>query len=220
MEAQRKKLIERLVHEGYLKSAAAIRAFEDVPRNRFLPDKVRSSAYLDTPLPIGYRQTISAPHMVAMMSEALDLHIGQRVLEVGAGSGYHAAIISEMVAPEHTNAPGHVYTLELVPELASFARGNLQATGYGNRTSVIHGDGSIGYDAEAPYDRILVTAAAPKIPDALLAQLKPGGVLLIPVGHRYSYQDLLKISKGTDGSIVRQSLGGVVFVPLRGENGW
>jgi protein-L-isoaspartate(D-aspartate) O-methyltransferase len=220
METQRKKLVERLVHEGYLKSPAAISAFEIVPRNRFLPDAVRSNAYRDTPLPIGYRQTISAPHMVAMMVEALDLHVGQRVLEVGAGSGYHAAILAEMIAPVHATAPGHVYTLELVPELASFARDNLQAAGYGDATSVIHGDGSVGYEAEAPYDRILVTAAAPKVPTALPAQLKPGGILLLPVGRRYSYQDLLKISKGLDGSLVRESLGGVVFVPLRGEDGW
>jgi protein-L-isoaspartate(D-aspartate) O-methyltransferase len=220
MDTQRKVLIERLVHDGYLRSAAVIRAFEAVPRNRFLPDAVRSNAYLDTPQPIGYRQTISAPHMVAMMAEVLDLRIGQKVLEVGAGSGYHAAILSEMVAPEHANAPGHIYTLELVPELALFAQDNLQATGYGDNTSVIHGDGSIGYEAEAPYDRILVTAAAPKVPTALLAQLKPGGILLIPVGRLYSYQNLLKISKEFDGSLVRESLGGVVFVPLRGEDGW
>lgn len=220
MEAQRTRLIERLIREGYLASTAAIRAFKRVPRNRFLPDAVRSNAYLDAPLPIGYRQTISAPHMVAMMAEALDLHVGLRVLEVGAGSGYHAAILAEMVAPEHATAPGHVYTLELVPELASFARDNLRATGYGGTTSVIHSDGSVGYETEAPYDRILVTAAAPRVPAALLAQLKPGGILLIPVGHRYSYQELLKISKEVDGPLVRESLGGVVFVPLRGEDGW
>jgi len=155
------------------------------------------------------------------MNEALELEVGHRVLEVGAGSGWHAATVAEIVAP--TGAPvedwGHVYTLEIVSDLAEFARKNVERAGYGDRVTVICGDGSEGYQKEAPYDRILVTAAAPRIPRPLTEQLKGGGVLVIPVGGIYLYQTLVRVRK-TDERIAEENLGGVAFVPLVGKHGY
>lgn len=153
--------------------------------------------------------------MVAIMNEALILESGLSVLEIGAGSGYHAAIISEQVRPG-----GRVYTVERVPKLLELARKNLERAGYTDRVTIVEGDGSLGYSDRAPYDRILVTAAAPKVPKPLVDQLKPGGILLIPVGGRLFPQELLRIEKSLDGKIKRTSLGGVAFVPLIGEEGF
>jgi len=159
--------------------------------------------------------------MVSIMDEALELEVGHRVLEIGAGSGWHASTIAEIVAP--TNTPkkrwGHVYTVEVVPELAEVARKNIERAGYGNRVTVICGDGSEGYTEEAPYDRVLVTAAAPDVPKPLVEQLKTGGVLVIPVGGVYLYQTLVRIRK-KDNRIVEEKLGGVAFVPLVGKHGY
>lgn len=159
--------------------------------------------------------------MVCIMDEALELEVGHRVLEVGAGSGWHASTIAEIVAP--TDAPkkewGHVYTVEIVPELAEFARKNIEKAGYGDRITVIHGDGSLGYPEKAPYDRILVTAAAPDVPKPLIEQLKTGGILVIPVGGIYLYQTLVRVRK-RDEKITEENLGGVAFVPLTGEHGY
>jgi len=155
------------------------------------------------------------------MNEALELEVGHNVLEVGAGSGWHASTIAEIVAP--TNTPkerwGHVYTIEIVPELADFARKNIEKAGYGDRITVVCGDGSRGYPERAPYDRILVTAAAPSVPQPLVEQLKAGGVLVIPVGGIYLYQTLVRVRK-RDGRIVEENLGGVAFVPLVGKYGY
>ncbi len=153
--------------------------------------------------------------MVAIMNEALELKPGLRVLEVGAGSGYHAATIAEQVGPE-----GHVFTIEVVMELVSFARENLERAGYGDQVTLVHGDGSLGYKDRAPYDRILVTAAAPNIPKPLQEQLQPGGILLVPVGGRLFPQELVKVEKALDVSIRKRSLGGVAFVPLIGKEGF
>lgn len=159
--------------------------------------------------------------MVAIMDEALELEVGQKVLEVGAGSGWHASTVAEIVAP--TEVPnkkwGHVYTVEIVPELAKFARENIENTGYGDRVTVICGDGSLGYSEKAPYDRVLVTAAAPSIPPPLTEQLKSRGVLVIPVGGIYLYQTLVRVRK-TNGKLVEENLGGVAFVPLVGKHGY
>ncbi len=155
------------------------------------------------------------------MDEALELEVGHKVLEIGAGSGWHASTVAEVVAP--TDSPkegwGHVYTVEIVPELAEFARKNLEKSGYRDRVTVICGDGSEGYSMEAPYDRVLVTAAAPDIPKLLLEQLKAGGVLVIPVGGIYLYQNLVRVRK-VDRKFVRENLGGVAFVPLTGKYGY
>ena len=215
----REQAVDRLITAGYLSSHAVIRAMRTVPREAFLPASLRTSAYVDTPLPIGHQQTISALHMVAMMAEALNLEKGQEVLEIGCGSGYHAAVVAEVVAQRTGKRRGHVYSIEFVPELARSARDKLQRAGYEEWVTVIQGDGSIGYAEHAPYDRILVTAAAPSIPRPLIEQLKDGGVLVIPVGDRYYFQELVRIKKA-GGQLVRESLGGVAFVPLRGEHGW
>jgi len=159
--------------------------------------------------------------MVAIMNEALELEVGHKVLEVGAGSGWHAATVAEIVAP--SDAPreewGHVWTIEIVPELAMMAKRNIEANGFSDRVTVLHGDGSLGYPPEAPYDRILVTAAAPEVPRPLVEQLKEGGILLIPVGGLHFFQELLRIRK--EGGRTRvEYLGGVAFVPLRGKYGF
>jgi protein-L-isoaspartate(D-aspartate) O-methyltransferase len=153
--------------------------------------------------------------MVAIMNEALELRIGDKVLEVGAGSGYHAATIAEQIGPH-----GHVYTVELVPELVRVARSNLEKAGYSLRVTLVEGDGSLGYPDRAPYDRIVVTAAAPKVPQTLASQLQPGGILIIPVGGRMFPQELVKVRKDEKGRIERTSLGGVAFVPLIGKEGF
>ncbi len=154
-------------------------------------------------------------YMVAIMNEALELRIGNKVLEVGAGSGYHAATIAEQIGPQ-----GRVYTLELVPDLVKVARSNLEKAGYSDRVTLVQGDGSLGYPDRAPYDRIVVTAAAPKIPQPLVGQLQSGGILVIPVGGRLFPQELVKVRKDEKGRLERTSLGGVAFVPLIGKEGF
>ena len=158
--------------------------------------------------------------MVSIMNEALELEVGQKVLEVGAGSGWHACTVAEIVAPSNMSKEewGHVYTIEILPSLAEFAKRNIAKAGYEDRVTVICKDGSEGYEEEAPYDRILVTAAAPSIPEPLKRQLKPGGVMVIPVGEVGFYQVLMRVRK-IDGKIVEENLGGVAFVPLVGKYG-
>lgn len=219
---EKERLIQELKAIGAIRSKPVEEAFRRVSRELFLPEHLRMYAYVDTPLPIGSGQTISAPHMVCLMNEELRLEVGHKVLEVGAGSGYHACTIAEIVAPSDIDRSlwGHVWTLEIIKELADYARRNVEKAGYGDRVTVIHGDGSKGLPENAPYDRILVTAAAPDIPQPLIDQLKPGGILLIPIGRPYSTQVLVKIEKKIDGKITRRSLLNVIFVPLRGEYGW
>jgi len=153
--------------------------------------------------------------MVAIMDEALELRQGMKVLEVGAGSGYHAATIAEIVGDT-----GHVFTVEFVDKLVAIARNNLSRAGYVNHVTIVQGDGSLGYAERAPYDRILVTAAAPKIPPPLLEQLKLDGILVMPVGGRMFPQELVRVRKKPNGALERDSLGGVAFVPLVGKFGF
>jgi len=220
LEKDKETLISYYKKTGILRSPEVERAFRKVPREEFVPSGYREMAYVDRPLPIGYGQTISAPHMVVMMCEALELKPGHKVLEVGTGSGYHAAVVAEIVAPEGVEKPGRVVTVERIPELVEYARRNLERTGYLDRVKVVCGDGSKGYPEEAPYDRILVTAAAPRVPKPLVEQLEVGGILVIPVGSLYLYQDLLKVKKLPDGEVTVENLGGVAFVPLVGKYGW
>jgi len=182
---------------------------------------MQSYSTADTPLPIGFGQTISAPHMVSIMNEASLLEVGHKVLEVGAGSGWHAATIAEIVAPSGSPRSewGHVYTVEIVQELAENARKNILKAGYGDRVTIACMDGSKGYPEKAPYDRIIVTAAAPDIPKPLIEQLKPNGIMLIPVGSPHLFQSLFRITKGTNEKIKEENLGGVAFVPLTGQYG-
>jgi protein-L-isoaspartate(D-aspartate) O-methyltransferase len=159
--------------------------------------------------------------MVSIMNEALELEVGQKVLEVGAGSGWHSATIAEIVAPSGTPRSGWgcVYTVEIVQALAEKARKAIMNTGYGDRVKIINADGSKGYPEKAPYDRVVVTAAAPNLPEPLITQLKPNGIMLVPVGSVSLFQNLLKIIKKPDGKIEQENLGGVAFVPLTGEYG-
>lgn len=213
-EDERKELVDKLIREGILKSKEVIEAFLKIPREEFVPRHLRRLAYADTPLPIGYGQTISAPHMVAIMTEALAPKRGHRVLEVGTGSGYQAAILAEIVGDE-----GHVWTIERIPALAEFARENLRRTSYARRVTVIVGDGSKGYPGAMPYDRIIVTAAAPDVPEPLIEQLAPGGRLIIPVGNSF-IQRLLIMDKCPNGSVAKKWGTYCVFVPLVGEYGF
>ncbi|MCS7121776.1 MAG: protein-L-isoaspartate O-methyltransferase [Archaeoglobaceae archaeon] len=210
MEIERKRLAERLKEELGL-SEKVYKAILKVPRHLFVPERYREDSYADIPLPIGYGQTISAPHMVAIMCELLDLKDGEKVLEIGTGSGYHAAVTAEIVGKK-----GKVLSIEYIPELAVEAEKNLKMLGYEN-VIVIVGDGSKGYEPEAPYDKIYVTAAAPDIPRPLIEQLKVGGKMVIPVGSMDQY--LYVVEKDEKG-IRKWNWGAVRFVPLRGEYGF
>jgi protein-L-isoaspartate(D-aspartate) O-methyltransferase len=214
-------LIQKLVNSGILRSPNVIRAFRRVPREPFLPETVKVQAAMDCPLPIGSGQTASAPHMVSIMDEALELEVGHKILEVGGGSGWHAATIAEIVAP--SDAPkeewGHVYTIERIAELAAFAKNNIEKTGYGDRVTILHQDGTLGYPEQAPFDCIFVAAAGPEVPQPLIEQLKDDGVLLVPVGGAQFYQTLVRVRK-KNGKIIKENLGGVAFVPLIGKHGF
>ncbi len=214
MKEKRKKLVESLIRWGYLKTREVINAFLKVPREEFVREKYRVSAYDDQPLPIGYGQTISAPSMIAIMLESLDVKKGQKVLEIGTGSGYNAALLAELVGPE-----GKVVSIERIPELANFGRENLRRTGY-DWVKVIVGDGTEGYKEEAPWDRILVTACAPQIPKPLIEQLAVGGKLGAPLGTNYMHQTWTVIEKETNGGLKYEEKGGCAFVPLVGKYGW
>jgi protein-L-isoaspartate(D-aspartate) O-methyltransferase len=220
-KANWERLIDNLVKEGDLHSGNIIRAMRMVPRAIFIPVDMQTYSATDSPIQIGFGQSVSAPQIVAVMNEALELAVGSKVLEVGAGSGWHAAIMAEVVSPKEAprSGWGHVYTVEIIPALAESARKNVMNAGYGDRVSVISGDGSIGYSQKAPYDRIVVTAAAPKVPEPLVDQLKEGGVLLVPVGSPFLFQKLIKLTKQPNGRIKEENLGNVSFVPLIGEFG-
>ncbi len=209
-EKLRKLLVEGL--EGFVPDEKVLRAMLRVPRHRFVPEYEQRAAYTDRPLEIGHGQTISAPHMVAIMCNILELAEGHKVLEIGAGSGYNAAVMAELVGKS-----GHIYTVERIEPLVHFAQENLKETGYDNVTVLLE-NGSMGYPRYAPYDRIAVTCAAPHIPETLLEQLKPGGIMVIPVGS-YS-QELIRVKKYTNGSIHKKKKGGVIFVPMIGKHGF
>jgi len=188
-------------------SPRVLDAFAEVPRHAFLPDTLRAAAYINRPLPIGHGQTISQPYIVALMTDLLDPEPDDIVLEIGTGSGYQAAVLAKLVK--------QVYSLEIVAALAEQASERLRRLGYGN-IEVRQGDGHAGWPEHAPFDAIIVTAAAPDIPPVLIEQLKPGGRLLIPVGSRYSGQDLLLIEKDRHGRVSQKSVLPVIFVPLTG----
>ena len=217
---ERERLVRQLEEEGILKDPHVKRALLKVPREEFVLPEYRRYAYVDRPLPILAGQTISAPHMCCIMCQALELKPGHKVLEVGTGSGYHAALCAEIVAPENSEKKGHVYTIEIVPELVKFAMENLKRTGYLNRVTVVHGDGTKGLPEYAPYDRILVTAAGPDVPPPLIEQLKEGGKLVMPIGPPYGLQILVLVEKDKNGKCRYRNLGGCLFVSLRGEYGW
>ncbi len=206
-ETQENRLIEELSQHGI--SKRVLDAMRRVPRHLFVPESEQKNAYVDYPLPIGWGQTISAPHMVAIMCDLLDIQEGMKVLEIGAGSGYHAAVMGILAGK------GHVYTVETIEGLAIFARENLKKAGIRSVTVYVE-DGSLGLPAYAPYDRISVACAAPDILDTLTGQLKPGGKLVIPVGRHV--QELYLVTK--INGIKKEAKGGVVFVPLVGKKGF
>jgi protein-L-isoaspartate(D-aspartate) O-methyltransferase len=214
------QLIQNLIRENILHSPNVIKAMRLVSRESYLPERIRQQYAIDTPLPIGWGQTASAPHMVAIMNEALQPEIGHKTLEVGAGSGWHAATIAEIIASIDTPKEkwGHLYTTEIIKELADYARENIYKTDYSGRVTVINTDGSEGHQPEAPYDRIVVTAAAPSIPEPLTDQLKTNGILVIPVGTTHYFQSLIRVTK-KDTRLIKEDLGGVAFVPLTGKHG-
>ena len=186
-----------------------LNAIARVPRERFVPPELRLRAYEDRPLPIGYGQTISQPLIVAIMTQAIDLRGDETVLEVGTGSGYQAALLSQLAA--------HVVTVERVPELARQAERTLAELGYANVEVHVAGE-TLGWPDGAPYDAIIVTAASPEVPKALLDQLAEGGRIVIPVGGR-DVQELVRIVKTQEGA-KRHNLGPCRFVPLLGKSGW
>jgi protein-L-isoaspartate(D-aspartate) O-methyltransferase len=188
---------------------AVMAAMERVPRHEFVPEELRHHAYDNRPLPIGLGQTISQPYIVALMTDLLACGPDARVLEVGTGSGYQAAVLAELV--------GHVYTIEIVPELGEAARRTLERLGYGNVTVRI-GDGYLGWPEHAPFDGVIVTAAPAEIPPPLIEQLKPGGRIVIPIGEPWTGQNLLVVEKRPDGSLSRTSVLPVAFVPLTGPH--
>jgi len=210
-EQERKHLVTRLIQEKYIQSKNVEQAFLTVPREEFLPSSMKKYAYIDSPLDIGKGQTISAPHMVAIMCEELDVNKGQKILEIGTGSGYHAAVVAQLVG-----TTGHVYTIERFDDLAQHAQEALTHTGITNVTVEV-GDGSCGLVRYQPYDRIYLTCAAPSIPQPLLDQLNDPGKILIPIGDLYCELTLLEKNKG---KTTTEYLGGCVFVPLVGRYGY
>jgi protein-L-isoaspartate(D-aspartate) O-methyltransferase len=185
-------------------------AMRKVPRHLLVPQEMRGQAYRNTPLPIGYGQTISQPYIVALMTDLLAAKPGHKVLEVGTGSGYQAAVLAHLA--------GQVYTIEIVEQLARRAAGQLKALGYANVT-VRSGDGYAGWPAHAPFDRIIVTAGANHVPKPLVDQLKPGGIMVIPVGNDSNELQLTVLTKDSKGRIRKRSVLPVRFVPLVRSSG-
>lgn len=218
----RERTVVMLQSEGILKTKEVVRALLTVPREEFLPSEVKKYSYVDTPLPIGYGQTTSAIHMTTMFCEYSGMKVGQKILEVGGGCGYMSCVYAEVVAPGDMPRGrwGHVWSVEIVKELAELAKRNIERTGYSDRVTMIHGDASEGLPEHALYDIIIVTSAAPDVPKPMVDQLAPEGVLLIPVGGPHLYQELLRVRRSKDGRIEEEDLGGVAFVPMRGKSGW
>lgn len=210
--AARSRLVADLKRWGYIKTPAVERALITVPREEFIPEHRRNEAYDDMPLPIPYGQTISAPSMIAIMLEESALSKGLKVLEIGAGSGYNAALVAEIVGPEK------VISIERYDELAEWGRQNLQRCGY--EVKVIVGDGSLGYAPESPYDRIIATAGAPRLPKSWIDQAVVGGMIIAPIGRSRFSQTLEIVTKVAEGNMEVRHGVPCAFVPLVGKEGW
>ena len=208
---EREAMVERQLRRRGIGDARILDAFRAVPREEFVGEDQRRRAYGDHPLPIAGGQTISQPYIVALMIEAAAIGAGDRVLEVGAGSGYAAALIGRLAAK--------VVAVERRPELAAAARERLQRLGYAN-VEIVEGDGTMGWPSAAPFDAILAAASGSHVPQPLLDQLAAGGRLVMPVGDPARVQELVKVTRGRGGALERESLGQVRFVPLIGEEGW
>jgi protein-L-isoaspartate(D-aspartate) O-methyltransferase len=203
-EEERTRMVAEQIEARGISDPEVLRALRAVPRHLFVPAKVEQYAYIDRPLPIGYGQTISQPYIVALMTEIVRPAPHHRVLEIGSGSGYQAAVLAELVA--------HVFTVEIVPELAEWAGQRLDQVGYRN-TSLRHGDGFYGWAEQAPFDAIVVTAATPHIPPPLLEQLQDGGRMIIPVGSPFRTQQLVLVEKEGE-RITSRNILPVQFVPF------
>jgi protein-L-isoaspartate(D-aspartate) O-methyltransferase len=203
-------MVERQIKARGISDPAVLAAMSTVPRHEFVPADLRSSAYADHPLPIGEGQTISQPYIVALMTEALQPKPTDRVLELGTGSGYQAAILAAIV--------DSVFSIEYFPSLAQRATETLSRLGYGN-VVVKAGDGWQGWPQHAPFDAVIVTFAAPEVPEAAIDQIPVGGRLCIPLGEAHAVQELIVYTKQADGTLRGRSLGAVRFVPVLGEGG-
>lgn len=207
-EELREQMVRNQIEFRGVSDEATLNAMRNVKRHLFVPENRQRSAYNDEPMPIGYGQTISQPFIVAYMTELLQPHPGQRILEIGTGSGYQAAVLAEIT--------DEVYTIEIIEELAAWGEGNLRNSGY-DKVSVKHADGYYGWEEFAPFDAIIVTAAADHIPPPLIGQLKKDGIMVIPVGHPLGNQVLMKVTKQND-QIRTESLMPVRFVPFTRGN--
>lgn len=205
-----KRMIQRLREHYKIKDEQVLDVMSVVPRQNFLPTALKAQAYADNALPIAGNQTISQPYIVAKMSELLELPANARVLEIGAGSGYQSAILSQLARS--------VYAIERVPQLATEAQNRLNELGIHN-VVLRCGDGTVGWDIYAPFDGILVAAGGPIMPEPLLTQLKLGGKLVIPIGQDQQSQRLIRVTR-TDRGFKTEDFGGCAFVPLIGEHGW
>ena len=210
-EDARRRMVEAQIARRGVRDPAVLAAMAEVPREEFVPAHRAGDAYGDAPLPIGEGQTISQPYIVALMTEALRLTRGDRVLEIGTGSGYAAAVLAEIAA--------EVYTIERLAPLADSARHRLADLGY-DTVHVQCGDGTLGWPEHAPYDAIVATAGGPEVPNALLEQLAIGGRLVMPVGASPHEQHLVRVVRKTADDYDHEDLGAVAFVPLIGAQGW
>ena len=218
MNAELARLLKEVAAEAQVTAAytgiaafapRTMQAMAAVPRHEFVPEEEQLSAYLDIPLPIGHGQTISQPYIVALMTDLLEIEPGDKVLEVGAGSGYQAAVLARLAQAVHT--------IEIVPALARACRERLARLGFTNVT-VHEGDGSAGLAEEAPFDAIMVTAAARRVPPALVEQLRAGGRMAIPLGEAWSTQELVLVAKDAQDEVAARSILPVRFVPLTGKS--
>lgn len=208
-EEERHEMVERGIKGRGVTDSSTLEAMRHVPRHLFVPKFRRDNAYQNRPLPIGQGQTISQPYIVGYMTEMLELQAGEKVLEIGTGSGYQAAILSELTP--------HVYTIEIVEELGKQARELFDKLGYSTIKTKI-GDGYNGWPEHAPFDAIILTAAADEIPQPLIEQLKPGGTMVLPVGETGLTQKLMKVTKTEDGEIKKENMLPVRFVPMTGKD--
>ena len=203
--AERERLVRESMEARGIRSPAVLRVMRDTPRHEFMPQAMRRFAYEDRPVPIGYQQTISQPSLVAFMTAALDVSKEHRVLEIGTGSGYQAAVLAALVK--------EVYTIEIVPALARSSAETLKRLGYRN-VFLREGNGYHGWPEQAPFDRIILTAAPPEVPQALVDQLRPGGKLLAPVGRSVLEQELTLLEKSMSGEVTKRPVLPVRFVPM------